>query len=542
LAAYIILEVCRGLDYAHNKLGPEGEPLQIVHRDVSPQNVLITFEGQVKLVDFGIARAASRITSTQVGVVKGKVAYMSPEQLKGAEVDRRSDVFSAGILLYEMLTNRRPFDGETPQETMALIASGTYQAPQKLNHQIDRRLAGLVKKSLEKNAKRRYQTAGKMAADLAALIHKDDQPPTPAALARLIAKRMPEAKPRTLQPTPVQAVSRPPMDTTHQNTGPFARPPEEEILPGPSPSSASFMHAPSHGEVLSFSSLNLGEYDRQRQTDNPAEAPDAEISDQFKAWTLSGDTGKEDLEAGKFDDERPVSLPKKPKSAWLISALVAICMIAVILWIQDPFSKEPVPASAEKTSLLADTPAQKTTKTPHETKRKTPPKHPTKTLSKPKKQAQKTSLKTPPAPVQRPKTTQRPLPAPLKANALPKTKRREPKAGKKPSIKKTRVKTPHKKPTALAAKPGPDKIKQAKPKQPRKPKAATWGVLEINSDPFSVVYLGRRELGETPIKALKLPVGSHSLVLKNEILGITKKIRVRIEAGQPNKVFIDLTR
>ena len=206
LAAYIVQETCRGLDYAHNKLGPDGNSLQIVHRDVSPQNVLISFEGQVKLVDFGIARAASRITSTQAGVVKGKVAYMSPEQMTGQMVDSRADVFSAGIILYELLTHQRPFDGATPHETMAQISRGSYKPPSKLNRQVNRKLAGVVKKALEKSIKKRYPTAGKMSAALANYLHSTGEPPTPLDLAQLVRERLPEAKPRTIQPTPIRAM------------------------------------------------------------------------------------------------------------------------------------------------------------------------------------------------------------------------------------------------------------------------------------------------------------------------------------------------
>ncbi len=219
-SAHIVQEICRGLDYAHNKLGQDGKPLNIVHRDVSPQNVLLSFEGQVKLVDFGIARAASRITSTQAGVVKGKVAYMSPEQLMGQPVDGRADVWAAGIILYELLTHQRPFDGATPQETMAAITRGAFKAPQKLNRQVNRKLAAVVKKALERNVKKRYKSAGNMASALAGYLHSMGDPPNPLELAKLIRERMPEAKPRTVQPTPIRRIRQEP--TPQGPAGPVA--------------------------------------------------------------------------------------------------------------------------------------------------------------------------------------------------------------------------------------------------------------------------------------------------------------------------------
>src|SRR5262249_9677770 len=103
VAAYIAHETCAGLDYAHRKRDTQGRPMGIVHRDISPQNILCSFEGEVKIVDFGIAKAARRAKQTAAGVIKGKYYYMSPEQAWGDPIDARTDVFSTGILLYEML-------------------------------------------------------------------------------------------------------------------------------------------------------------------------------------------------------------------------------------------------------------------------------------------------------------------------------------------------------------------------------------------------------------------------------------------------------
>jgi len=103
-ACFIIMKACEGLDYAHNKRDAQGKELHLVHRDVSPQNVLISYEGEVKIIDFGIAKAAGKASKTQQGILKGKFGYMSPEQVRGLPLDRRSDIFSLGICLYELLT------------------------------------------------------------------------------------------------------------------------------------------------------------------------------------------------------------------------------------------------------------------------------------------------------------------------------------------------------------------------------------------------------------------------------------------------------
>ncbi len=240
LAAYVVQEICKGLDYAHHKLGPDGQPLNIVHRDVSPQNVIISFEGQVKLVDFGIARAASRITSTQAGVVKGKMDYMSPEQLLGKGVDAQSDVWAAGVILYELLTLHKPFSGQTPQETMAAITRNSYKPPQKLNRQVNRKLSAVLKKALAGNVKKRFQTAGKMAQSLAAYLHSTGRPPSPLALAQLLRERLPYEKPRTLNPTPVELKHR----REHQRTQPPSTPVPKTPAPASEPSFASAPEPP----------------------------------------------------------------------------------------------------------------------------------------------------------------------------------------------------------------------------------------------------------------------------------------------------------
>src|SRR3989338_5616370 len=121
LAAFIMSEVCKGLDYAHRKTDAGGVPLGIVHRDVSPQNILLSYEGEVKLVDFGIAKAAMNISHTMAGILKGKIAYMSPEQALGKTIDHRTDIFSAGIVLYEMLTGGKLFTGESQFEVLNQI-------------------------------------------------------------------------------------------------------------------------------------------------------------------------------------------------------------------------------------------------------------------------------------------------------------------------------------------------------------------------------------------------------------------------------------
>jgi serine/threonine protein kinase len=170
IAAYILACICQGLHYAHTKKDGQGLPLNIIHRDVSPSNMLFSWEGDVKLADFGIAKAAGSSEETRSGVLRGKFSYMSPEQLQG-QSDRRSDVFSVGIVLWELLVGHRLFSGETEWQIIKLITNGQIpraadqaSVPDELQQILDRSL------TLEKDA--RFQTADEMADSLLTFIHR----------------------------------------------------------------------------------------------------------------------------------------------------------------------------------------------------------------------------------------------------------------------------------------------------------------------------------------------------------------------------------
>ncbi len=177
VAAYITAEVATGLDYAHRKNDPMGRPLQIVHRDVSPQNVLVSREGEVKIVDFGIAKAALRGQHTQAGVIKGKYFYMSPEQSWGEKIDARTDVFSTGILLHEMLCGEMLYLEEDLDKLLKLVRAADIKPPSSKRAEVPPELDAIVLKALAKRPIDRYQSG----ADLA------------TALTRFLRTRYPDA-------------------------------------------------------------------------------------------------------------------------------------------------------------------------------------------------------------------------------------------------------------------------------------------------------------------------------------------------------------
>ena len=166
LICRIIIEACAGLDYAHKKLDGSGRPLNIVHRDISPQNILVSFEGGVKIVDFGIAKAADQATVTKSGVLKGKYSYMSPEQAAGQPIDCRTDIFALGVVLYELLTGTRLFKRATDIQTLNAVTECKLALPSQVNDRIPLDLDEIVMKALSKDRTLRFSEARQLGAAL----------------------------------------------------------------------------------------------------------------------------------------------------------------------------------------------------------------------------------------------------------------------------------------------------------------------------------------------------------------------------------------
>jgi len=150
----IAIDTCGALHHAHTK-DHRGQPLNIVHRDVSPHNIMVTFNGDVKLMDFGIAKARQRFTQTQAGLVKGKCAYMSPEQVRGKPLDGRSDVFALGVVMWEMLTRQRLFAGDTDYVTLSNVVKADVLPPREINPAVPEELDRIIMKSLERDRENR---------------------------------------------------------------------------------------------------------------------------------------------------------------------------------------------------------------------------------------------------------------------------------------------------------------------------------------------------------------------------------------------------
>jgi TonB family protein len=216
LSLLIAARVASALDYAHRKRDFEDQEMGLVHRDVSPQNVLLTYEGDVKLCDFGIAKAVSKVSQTQMGALKGKLQYMSPEQAWGRPVDSRSDLFSLGAVLFEMVTGERLFTGDSEISVLELVRQGHTRRPSQVDPTIPREVDEIVARALGVDPKDRFQSAGEMKQRLEAALAALSPSTSPTDLGLYIRRVMepepaerheplavaPAPSPRPVEPPP----------------------------------------------------------------------------------------------------------------------------------------------------------------------------------------------------------------------------------------------------------------------------------------------------------------------------------------------------
>ncbi len=193
-AVFIASKMCEGLSYAHELTSTEGEPMQVVHRDMSPPNVLITKYGEVKIVDFGLAKATSQLQKSESGIIKGKFSYLSPEAAHGKEVDARTDVFAVGIILWEMLSGRRLFYGDTDFATVKQVQLAQVPSISQINKDVPIELERIIARSLAREPEKRYQTARDLGRDLISFLYKNGRAVSPYDIAELVRGTMSQRK------------------------------------------------------------------------------------------------------------------------------------------------------------------------------------------------------------------------------------------------------------------------------------------------------------------------------------------------------------
>ncbi len=202
LAAGIVAQVCDGLDYAHKFKDESGRALHIVHRDISPHNVIVLFSGVAKLVDFGIAKASTKVHQTRVGTLKGKLSYMSPEQCLGQPVDGRSDQFSLGVVLWELLTHRRLFKRDAEAVIIRAVVDEPVPRADEVRPEVPKALADIAARALAKDPAARYSTVGELGAALREVLRESGQeagPPEIAAFCARVFKDRARTKQRLLE-------------------------------------------------------------------------------------------------------------------------------------------------------------------------------------------------------------------------------------------------------------------------------------------------------------------------------------------------------
>ncbi len=175
-ACFVASRICEGLTYAHELTGSDGTQLHVVHRDMSPPNVLITKHGEVKIVDFGLAKATSQLEKSEAGIIKGKFSYLSPEAAQGIEVDHKTDIFAVGIILWEMLAGRRLFLGETDFATVKMVQQAQIPPLSQINKSVPIELDRILARALAREPEKRYGSARDLGRDLTAFLYKFGKP------------------------------------------------------------------------------------------------------------------------------------------------------------------------------------------------------------------------------------------------------------------------------------------------------------------------------------------------------------------------------
>ena len=189
-AAFIALEICKGLSYAHEMRDAQGVELHLVHRDMSPPNVLVTKHGEIKIVDFGLAKANSQLERSEPGIIKGKFSYLSPEAAMGQEVDLRTDIFATGIILWELLSGQRLFLGETDFQTVKKVQQAVVPPISQINRDAPPELERIVNKALARDPANRYMTARDLGQDLSRFLFQFGKPVSTFDIAHLVQGAM----------------------------------------------------------------------------------------------------------------------------------------------------------------------------------------------------------------------------------------------------------------------------------------------------------------------------------------------------------------
>jgi eukaryotic-like serine/threonine-protein kinase len=486
LSAGIVAHVCDGLDYAHKFLNDAGQPMEIVHRDVSPHNIIVLFSGGVKLVDFGIAKAASKMHQTRVGTMKGKLTYMSPEQCLGEDVDARSDVFSLGIVFWELLTRRRLFKRKNEAVMIQAVLNAPIPLVREIRPDISIEIEAVVYRALQRDKAERFQTAAEMGAAIRECLRHQGVTAGIAEIAEFAGQVFAErarTKRRLLEDIKTSGPKKMSMQ--------LLKPETDESLPSSS-------------------------------------RTDQEISDDDV-----------ELEHPTQKQKRPIKDRGKPsgssvlKNVLKIGLPIAIVVCIVALWWagakRPPDVKVPTSQPLPKPQPIEQ--PDKDPKPPSDRDGQVDAANEPEKIGPSGVKPTMLSVASIPAGCQvEIDGVDVPGLTPLSEVAV------DPAAKHLVSVRCKKYKQDTK---YITGQPGEKVAVEFKLKRIEGPKPKT-GMLRLNTVPWSEVYLGKRKLGMTPLLGVRLPVGTHTLTATNKNRGLVKKIKVTIRPGKTTTLRLKL--
>jgi serine/threonine-protein kinase len=518
-ASRVLSEVLKGLEYAHTLRDKDGTPFKVVHRDIAPKNIVVTYDGQVKLVDFGIAKAAAKMksTKTRVGVVKGTYQYMSPEQVSGGSVDHRSDVFACGVVLYELCTGTRLFRHDDPQECMRAICFDPIPPPRSLHPVLPERLERVIMRALERDVDRRYQSADAMREDLEAFLDTAGIPVRPADLGAYMKELFAER----------------------------------------------IAHAKGLLEAALAKDWEKYLFERERPESGDEDDEESALSSIVVRRRDVGLAEKPEVTGSKT--EFPTNTSLQPGRRWRVTPLAVaagvggVLVAAGLLFLASaPAAKVEVRTTPAGAKLFLDgqqvavpTPLAVPVKPGKRNLRIELEKYQSaeREVDVPRSGTVSVSIKLEPQRGQL-RIESEPVGAKLTVNgdALPGKapeaiglppgehrlvaeldgyRRLESKVILKPAESRTVKLTLEKTPPPPPPAPPPDLAAKEKDKDKDPP-----GYLTLATEPASVIYLGAKELGQTPLLKVELPPGTHTLTAVNTKRGLRKKFNVTISSGK----------
>lgn len=494
MAAFVAAKVCEGLDYAHNRKDENGNLIGLIHRDVSPQNILISYEGEVKIIDFGIAKAAARNTRTQAGVLKGKFGYMSPEQVAGAVIDGRSDVFALGTCLYEMLVADRLFLGDSDFATLERVRNAAIPPLRERVPSVPVELERIVLRALAKDPGDRYQSAREFETDLMRFLASTTPPYSSAFVADWMKIGFHTEFEREQEHFEylMTADLLPSEDVSSLPSEPSGRIRKDDIL-----------HSAQTKAKAPAAARSIPADDFDRESDPTMVTPFEELHETsthvfFTSPSIATGTGASLDGPTTTDSLSPTGVrrpavpvqsgvePQQPQPSRVpaivrfIVIVLAIASVSFVgLWVWSLWRRQ-LMESNERADVA-----------------------PTPSLTQ----------RTPPAPLAPP-----PVPSPVVVPTAPAI----------PVVVS---------PPPAASPPVPAK----RPDPPRTPVTESMGTLQINTTPWSHVFLDGRDTHlDTPVLGLRVKAGRHTVTLRTQA-GQSETVHVEIEANKTVRVIRDLS-